>query len=64
MKKPLVKDWYKSKTLMVNTVLLLGVVAQVLSKVQLPIDPELQSVVVVIVNYALRVATKEKLKFK
>ena len=51
------KKWYQSKTLIANTVLILGIVAQVLTNTQI-MDPELQAGIVAVINIALRAITK------
>jgi hypothetical protein len=55
------KKWYDSRTLKVNAVLILGLVAQVLTGTPL-FDPEIQAGIVAVINIVLRVITKTELK--
>ena len=54
------KKWYQSKTLLANTVLVLGVAVQVLTNTQI-MDPEIQAGLIAVINLGLRVITKSGL---
>jgi hypothetical protein len=51
------KKWYLSKTLIVNALMLIAMFASQATGVE--IDPELQGSIMVIVNWILRLTTKE-----
>jgi hypothetical protein len=53
------KKWYLSKTLIVNTLMLVAMFAATASGVEIP--AELQGSIMVIVNWVLRIVTNEKL---
>jgi len=55
------KKWYRSKTLWVNAVMLLGVVIQQVTGQDL-INTEAQAAIVTVVNVGLRLATEEGLE--
>ena len=55
------KKWYQSKTLMANVVLILGIIAQIFTNTQI-MDPEIQAVIVSVVNIILRFMTKGPIK--
>jgi len=54
------KKWYHSKTLWVNTVAGIAVVVQALTGEEW-VDAELQAAIVVVVNFVLRLITKQGL---
>ena len=58
------KKLAKSKTIVVNTIILLGIIAQLLTSVELPIDKDLQAIAILAVNYVLRIMTKEPIERK
>lgn len=53
----MIKDWYKSKTLWVNVLALAGVIAEGVTGKQV-LTPEVQGVILTVVNLALRSVTK------
>lgn len=53
------KKWYVSKTLVVNFVAILAILVQLLTSVELPIDPEIQALILAIANAVLRFATNK-----
>ncbi len=54
------KKWYLSKTIYVNTIMLVGVIAQQITGKEI-ITPELQVVILSLVNLILRGVTKENI---
>lgn len=55
------KPWYESKTIWVNAVLMLAMLVQ--HKYGFPIAPEIQAMIVSIVNVWLRKITKKPIKW-
>ena len=58
------KIWYTSRTLWVNFISLLAVIANVLGVVQLPIDADVQVMALAIINAILRFNTSKAVKFE
>jgi len=54
------KAWYLSKTLWINVLAMLGIVLQGASGHEV-MSPEVQSAIIVIVNFVLRLVTKHGL---
>jgi hypothetical protein len=54
--------WYKSKTLWVNAIAIVGIVFE--SMFGYPIEPEAQLGILAVINLILRVVTKEELEWK
>lgn len=54
------KKWYLSKTIYVNSIMLVGVIAQQIVGKEI-ITPELQVVILSVVNLILRTVTKENI---
>lgn len=58
------KIWYTSRTLWVNFISLLAVIANVLGVIQLPIDANLQVMLLAIINAILRFNTTKGVKLE
>ena len=56
------KNWYESKTLWVNFVLILAVAAQTVSGREV-VTPEIQASIIAAVNMVLRIITKQEIKW-
>jgi len=56
----MVKKWWKSKTVWINIIALMALIAQ--ASTEFVIAPEEQAALIVIINLILRVITKEGLK--
>lgn len=57
------KQWYFSKTLWVNTIALVAVIAQAATGHEV-ISTETQGVILTVINIALRLVTKQELTVK
>lgn len=60
---PTEKNWYDSKTLWVNTLLLLAMITQQVTGKDI-LTPEIQAAVIALINVILRMVTKDKITWK